>query len=64
MNGYFKVVGEIKEMQEMQDVLTTKHQNPERKGAHFNIYHFIFMCADQREKYQQNSQGKIGAEKL
>lgn len=34
----FEVVGDILEMK---DVLVTKHENPERKGSYFRLYHFI-----------------------
>lgn len=38
---YFQVVGEILKMKEMKDVLVTKHENPERKGSYFRLYHFV-----------------------
>lgn len=37
----FEVVGDILKMKEMEDVLVTKHENPERKGSYFRLYHFI-----------------------
>lgn len=50
VDGNFRVVGEIKELQEMEDVLITKHEKPERKETYFNIYHFIFnVCRPERK---------------
>ena len=37
---YFQVIGEIKEMDGMKNVLVTKHRNPE-ENTFFKIYHFI-----------------------
>jgi len=44
VEGNFKVVGEIEELDSvgMKDVLRTKHENPEKPGTYFNLYHFIF----------------------
>lgn len=38
---YFQVVDGIFEHKKMNDVLLTRHQNPEKEGTYFNIYHFI-----------------------
>lgn len=38
---YFQVVGDILEYTDMNDMLLTRHENPERKGTYFNVYHFI-----------------------
>lgn len=38
---YFQVVDGIFEHKKMNDVLLTRHENPEKKGTYFNIYHFI-----------------------
>ncbi|EQB85831.1 hypothetical protein J2Z44_004302 [Clostridium punense] len=40
-NKIFQIVGDILEIKSMNDVLVTKHENPERKGTYFKIYHFI-----------------------
>ena len=37
---YFQVIGDIKEMDGMKNVLVTKHRNPE-ENIFFKIYHFI-----------------------
>ncbi|MBD7913947.1 hypothetical protein H9660_02185 [Clostridium sp. Sa3CUN1] len=37
----FGVVGGILESKVMNNVLLTKHENPEKKGSYFRIYHFI-----------------------
>lgn len=50
VDGNFRVFGDIKEMLGMHDVLVSKHENPERKGTYFNIYHFIFnVCRPERK---------------
>lgn len=38
---YFQVVDGIFEHKDMKDVLLTRHENPEKKGTYFRIYHFI-----------------------
>lgn len=51
INGNFKVVGEIEEVDDMIDVLRTCHENPEKAGSYFYLYHFVFnICKPQRKK--------------
>ncbi|NNU78171.1 hypothetical protein [Clostridium estertheticum] len=38
---HFEIVGSIVECEDMNDVLLTRHENPEKKGTYFSIYHFI-----------------------
>ena len=38
---YFQLVDGIFEHKKMNDVLLTRHENPDKKGTYFNIYHFI-----------------------
>lgn len=38
---YFKLVNGILEYKDMNNVLLTEHENPEKKGTYFRIYHFI-----------------------
>lgn len=38
---YFQVVDGIYEHMEMQDLLMTIHENPERKGSYFRLHHFV-----------------------
>lgn len=42
IDGDFKVVGKIEELEDMNDVLRTCHENPEVPGTYFNLYHFVF----------------------
>ncbi|WP_373898807.1 hypothetical protein ACER0A_004905 [Haloimpatiens sp. FM7315] len=37
----FQVVGEIKEVQGMSNVIMTLHKNPEKEDSYFKIYHYI-----------------------
>jgi hypothetical protein len=43
LNGqkHFEIVGDIFESKVMDNVLLTKHENPEKKGTYFRMYHFI-----------------------
>ncbi|MBQ3164934.1 MAG: hypothetical protein IJC02_10455 [Lachnospiraceae bacterium] len=51
VDGKFKLVGEIEEMKDMTDVLRTCHENPEKTGAYFYLYHFVFnVCNPERAK--------------
>lgn len=59
VDGNFRVMEEIKELQYMKDVLVTMHENPERKGTYFNIYHFIFnVCRPERKIAAEQSREK------
>ena len=42
IEGKFKVIGEIEEVDGMNDTLRTCHENPEKPGTYFTLYHFIF----------------------
>ncbi|MDE6981502.1 MAG: hypothetical protein K2P60_08910, partial [Lachnospiraceae bacterium] len=42
IEGKFRVIGEIEEVEGMTDVLRTNHENPEKPGTYFALYHFIF----------------------
>lgn len=42
INGAFRVVGQIEEVEGLTDVLKTCHENPEKPGTYFYLYHFIF----------------------
>lgn len=47
----FEVVGEIKEVEGMSNVLMTLHKNPEKENSYFKIYHFVVNGKlDEREK--------------
>lgn len=51
IDGCFKVIGEIEEVEEMTDVLRTYHENPEKPGTYFHLYHFIFnACKPERKR--------------
>lgn len=59
VDGKFAVVGDIKELPGMKDVLLTKHENPEYKGSYFNLYHFIFnICRPERKVSAEQSREK------
>lgn len=62
VNGNFSVVGGITELQNMKEVLMTKHQNPERKGTYFNIYHFVFNVYRPERKISAEESRKIQLE--
>ncbi len=48
---YFEVIGGIREIPSMEDVLVTLHKNPEKEGSYFKLYHFIVNAKlDEREK--------------
>ena len=48
---YFEVIGKIKEIKGMDDVLVTLHKNPEKEGSYFKLYHFIVNAKlDERDK--------------
>lgn len=48
---HFKVIGGIREVASMNDVLVTLHKNPEKEGSYFKLYHFIVNAKlDEREK--------------
>lgn len=49
-NKIFQIVGDILEIKSMNDVLVTKHENPERKGTYFKIYHFIINANSSERK--------------
>ncbi|MDM0537737.1 hypothetical protein ACV3QT_12435 [Clostridium perfringens] len=54
---YFQVIGEIKEMDGMKNVLVTKHRNPE-ENTFFKIYHFIINSKlDERQESALQSRG-------
>ena len=42
VDGNFSVIGEIEELKDMTDVLRTCHENPEKPGTYFYLYHYIF----------------------
>lgn len=51
IDGKFKIIGEIKEVEDMADVLCTCHENPEKDGSYFYLYHFVFnVCKPERKK--------------
>ena len=51
IEGDFKVVGEIEEVEGMTDVLRTSHENPEKPGNYFYLYHFVFnVCKPERKR--------------
>lgn len=50
INGNFKVVGEIEEVDNMIDVLRTCHENTEKVGSYFYLYHFIFNISKPHRK--------------
>ncbi len=59
VDGNFSIVGDITELEEMPDVLVTKHENPEHKGTYFNLYHFIFnIYRPERKKAAEDSRTK------
>ena len=41
VNGNFIIIGEVECVSGLNNVLKTKHENPEHKGTYFIIYHFI-----------------------
>lgn len=48
---YFEVIGGVKEIRGMEDVLVTLHKNHEKEGSYFKLYHFIVNAKlDEREK--------------
>lgn len=41
VNNNFTIIGEIESVYELNNVLKTRHQNPEIDNTYFNVYHFI-----------------------
>ncbi len=59
IDGNFKVMGEIEEIEDMVNVLRTCHENPEKSGSYFYLYHFVFnACKIQREKAADKSRAR------
>lgn len=54
----FQIVGDILESKVMDNVLLTKHENPEKKGSYFRIYHFII-----NSKLEERQKSAIQARK-
>ncbi|MBR0597485.1 hypothetical protein KCX82_06360 [Clostridiales bacterium BAD-6] len=42
INNDFRIIGDIEEVEGFNNVLKTKHENPEHKGTYFYLYHFIY----------------------
>lgn len=42
VNNEFGIVGVIDEVEGLNNVLKTKHENPEHNGTYFNLYHLIY----------------------
>lgn len=42
VNNEFEIVGDIEAVEGLNNVLKTKHENPEHNGTYFNLYHLIY----------------------
>lgn len=59
IDGNFRVIGEIEEIENMTNVLRTCHENPEKSGSCFYLYHFVFNAYKiQRKKVAAKSRAR------
>ena len=59
IDGKFRVIGEIEEIENMANVLRTCHENPEKLGSCFYLYHFVFNAYKiQRKKVAAKSRAR------
>lgn len=42
IDGEFRIIGHVEKVEGLTDVLKTCHENPEKPGTYFYLYHFIF----------------------
>ena len=55
----FKMVGEIEEAFNLENVLRTCHQNPEKAGSLFHLYHFVFNTYKPERKKAARASRKV-----